>query len=511
MNNSTNDLISNQNFDGDSDTSSLLNSTLNAIREGILVVDLKGKIVFYNNKFLEIWSIPKEIIIDRDDKKTMSYALNQLKDPDKFVHKVNQLYSDIYASSIDILEFKDGRKIERFSQPQINNNTPSGRVWSFFDISETVIIEDNLIKERDLLQALLDNIPDTIYFKDKDSKFTRVNKAQAKILGITDPAEAIGKSDFDFFEIAHATAAFNDEQKIIKEKIPLIAKVEKIRIAEGDYRWVTATKVPIINKLGNCLGIVGISRDITATKLAEEKLESYSQELKELNASKDKLFSIIAHDLRSPFNPLLGLSEIIVNDFEDLTPQEIRDYNKEIYYTLKNAFNLLENLLSWSRLETGKMKFSPEKVNLYEKTVNVINLLSGNAKLKAITLTNRVDKNSYVSADPNMLHSIIQNLTANSIKFSNKDGIIEIYSKKINENWIQITVSDNGIGMTEAQKENLFGLSVNSTKGTNDEKGTGLGFMICKEMIEKHGGSISVESKLGEGTSISFLMPHYIY
>lgn len=508
MNNNINDIIPPQNSENLIDaTSSLLNSTLNSIREGILVVDLKGKIVFYNKKFLEIWNVPYDIINEADDIKLLSYVLNQLIDPDKFIEKVNQLYADPSASSKDILAFKDGRTIERFSQPQLFNNIPTGRVWSFFDITETVVIEDNLIKERDLLQALLDNIPDTIYFKDKDSKFTRINKAQAMVLGISDPAEAIGKSDFDFFEIGHATAAFNDEQRIIQDKIPLIAKVEKIRIAEGDYRWVTATKVPIINKLGNCIGLVGISRDITATKLAEEKLESYSQELKELNASKDKLFSIIAHDLRSPFNPLLGLSEIIVNESESLTTEEIIDYNKEIYYTLKNAFNLLENLLSWSRLETGKMKFSPEKVNLHEKTVSVINLLSGNAKVKSISLSNKVDNNFYVSADPNMLHSILQNLVANSIKFSNRDGLIEVYSKKFNDNFIQITVSDNGIGMTESQRDNLFGLSVNSTKGTNDEKGTGLGFMICKEMIEKHGGSISVESKLGEGTSISFLMP----
>lgn len=511
MKNKTNDLIPHQNLEIESDfTSFLLNSTLNSIREGILVVDLKGKIVFYNKKFLEIWNVPEEIMHERNDEKTLSYVLNQLLDPDKFIEKVNQLYADVFASSEDILVFKDGRTIERFSQPQLSNNIPTGRVWSFFDITETIIIEDNLIKERDLLQALLDNIPDTIYFKDKDSKFTRINKAQATVLGISDPVEAIGKSDFDFFEIAHATAAFKDEQKIIQEKIPLIAKVEKIRNAEGNYRWVTATKVPIISKFGNCIGLVGISRDITATKLTEEKLESYSQELKELNASKDKLFSIIAHDLRSPFNPLLGLSEIIVNESDSLTTEEIRDYNKEIYYTLKNAFNLLENLLSWSRLETGKMKFSPEKVSLYDKTVSVINLLSGNAKLKSITLSNKVDKNSFVSADPNMLHSILQNLIANSIKFSNRDGVIDVYSKKSNDNFVQITVSDNGIGMTGSQRDNLFGLNVNSTKGTNDEKGTGLGFMICKEMIEKHGGTISVESKLGEGTKISFLIPFFV-
>jgi PAS domain S-box-containing protein len=489
------------------ETTSLLNSTLNSIKEGILVVNLKGKIIFFNKKFLEIWNIPEEIICEKNDDKTIKYVLQQLKYPDKFIEKIDELYSDLSAESHDLIEFNDGRYIERYSQPLTINNIATGRVWSFLDITDKIIIKESLDKEKELFQILLDNIPDTIYFKDKNSKFIRVNKAQANTLGISDPKESVGKSDMDFFEIGHATDAYEDEQKIMQSKIPLIAKVENIRTAEGTYRWVTATKVPIIDNHGRCTGLVGISRDITSYKLTEEKLEKYSEELKGLNAAKDKLFSIIAHDLRSPFSSLLGLSEIVLDDFETLSRDEIKGYNIEIYNVLKNELTLLENLLNWSRLETGQMKLNRERINLYTKTESVISLLSVNAKLKDIDLLNETAKDIFISADPNMLHSVLQNLIANSIKFTNKGGLIKVNSENMRNDFIQITVSDNGIGMTKDQIKNLFGLTATSTRGTNDEKGTGLGLMICKEMVERHGGIISAKSETGKGTDISFTMP----
>ena len=252
---------------------------------------------------------------------------------------------------------------------------------------------------------------------------------------------------------------------------------------------------------------IGIDRDITERKLAEKKMEKYSQELKELNASKDKLFSIIAHDLKSPFNPLLGISEIIVNNFESLSQEEIKNYNKAIYNALKNEYVLLENLLNWSRLESGQLNFYPEKINLYDKTESVLNLLSGNAKIKEIILFNNTGTNVFVLADPNMLHSILQNLIANSIKFTNKLGLIKIFSAATSNDKIIITVSDNGIGMTNDQINCLFELSDSSTEGTYNEKGTGLGLMICKGMVERHGGTLLVESEFNKGTSISFTLP----
>jgi PAS domain S-box-containing protein len=250
-----------------------------------------------------------------------------------------------------------------------------------------------------------------------------------------------------------------------------------------------------------------IIHDITKRKLVEEKLKKYSEELIKLNAGKDKMFSIIAHDLRGPFNPLLGISEIMANDFKSLSKKELKYYSKEIFNSLKNIYKLLENLLSWSRIETGQMQFNPEKINIYEKTENVINLLSEISKSKDISVFNETCKDIFVTADPTMLNSVMQNLIGNSIKFTYNGGSLRVFAEEINNGFIKVTVSDNGVGMDDKQIKNLFKLSVTSTRGTNNEKGTGLGLMICKEMVEKNGGTISVKSEAGKGTDISFTIP----
>ena len=293
-----------------------------------------------------------------------------------------------------------------------------------------------------------------------------------------------------------------------------LKSLEQESAFQGYFSWIRPDgKENIIEYLGKPIiwrGMkytIGIDRDITEQKIAERKLEKYSHELQVLNAGKDKLFSIIAHDLRSPFSSLLGLSYIMVNEFKSLTPEELKDYNNDIYNSLKKQYALLENLLNWSRLETGQMDFDPEKINLFDKTENVISLLSGNAKLKDIVLFNGTYKDIIVSADSNMLHSVLQNLISNSIKFTNKGGLIKIYSEDAGDNFIQITISDNGVGMTSDQAKNLFGLTAASTFGTNNEKGTGLGLMICKDMVERHGGTIYTNSELSKGTRISFTLP----
>jgi PAS domain S-box-containing protein len=485
---------------------SLLNSAINAIGEGILVVNTRNKITYYNTKFLKMWKIPEALIALNRVEELVKFTSGQLKDKKIFIESVVQLSHEPYMEGKEILELKDGRYIERFSRPQIMKGKAVGRVWSFLDVTERVLFDDLLSKERDLLQALMNNIPDTIYFKDKESKFTRINKAQAKLLGVNHPSEAMGKTDFDYFEPEHARQAFEDEQKMMESKEGLIAKVEKIRCAGGEYRWVTATKVPFLDKDGNVTGLVGISRDITSSKIAEEKLAKYSQELNELNASKDKLFSIIAHDLRSPFGPLLGLSEILDKDYDSLSTEEIKDYNHEINRALKNQFGLLEDLLNWSRMETGKIIVSKSELNLFEKVNKVTNLMNANAKNKNISLIIQVYNNPVVFADADMLHSIVQNLLSNAIKFTRPGGCINISSLDAGD-FVEVTIEDNGIGIREEDIKNIFGINCFTTYGTNKEKGTGLGLLICKEMVEKNGGTIRVESVYGKGSKFIFTLP----
>ncbi|MGE5351453.1 MAG: ATP-binding protein [Acidobacteriota bacterium] len=370
--------------------------------------------------------------------------------------------------------------------------------------AENQVILQELAFEKDLLYSLMNHIPDTIYFKDKDSRFVRVNRAQAQVLGLNDPEEAIGKSDFDFFTKKHASEAFQDEQKIIATGKALIAKVEKIRRADGQYRYVSATKVPITDYRGNYIGIVGVSRDVTEVRKAEDKIKKYSEELAKTNSSKDKFFSIIAHDLKSPFTSLLGISDFLSSHIDELAIEEVKVLSESISRSANGIFRLLENLLQWARLQTGRLKFSPEILNLSDIVRSVIELYQDQIEKKEIILENRIPEQILVFADKNMTAAVIRNLVSNAIKFTKPGGRIALFSSVQND-LVNVSVCDEGIGISDSVKDKLFRIDeCVSTEGTANEKGTGLGLVLSKEFVEKNGGTIRLESVPGQGSEFTF-------
>jgi len=250
-----------------------------------------------------------------------------------------------------------------------------------------------------------------------------------------------------------------------------------------------------------------LTNEVKMRKEAEQQLIKYTEELKESNAAKDKFFSIISHDLKGPFQGLLGYSEIFIEDYNMLSDEERVRYANDINSFGKEIHNFLANMLEWSRLETGTIKVEPENINLCDKVDDITRLLFATANNKQIILINNVDEKISVFADDSMLSSIIQNLISNGIKFTNIGGSITIDSTIINDK-VEVRISDTGIGMTEEVKNKLFKVgSHHTTKGTNNEGGTGLGLLLCKEMIEKNGGEIKVESELNKGTSFIFTLP----
>lgn len=242
--------------------------------------------------------------------------------------------------------------------------------------------------------------------------------------------------------------------------------------------------------------------NILSTQLAQSE-----EELKELNASKDKFFSILAHDLKSPFGGLLGYMELLVEDFDTLTLDEIKEFVGRVRTMVVNIYDLTKNLLDWSRLQNGRMECSIERHNVHEAVSYTANLINANARNKGIAIINNVDKSVNVLADNMMLNLVFQNLLSNAIKFTPRDGKITISSKPIGI-FHEIQIVDTGIGMSEATLQKVFRIeSVHTTLGTENEKGTGLGLILCKEMIERQKGAISVQSKLNEGTTFSFILP----
>lgn len=236
----------------------------------------------------------------------------------------------------------------------------------------------------------------------------------------------------------------------------------------------------------------------------EQKLREYSNELKELVATKDKLFSIISHDLKSPIQGIMGLSELLVEDLDILSPDELKEDLMEINNSVKSLYKLIENLLDWSRFQTGRMKLKPITLNAFILVDNVINTLIQTAKLKNINIYNDVDPNHFIVGDENLLRSLFHNLISNAIKFTNPKGEITIKSEdKISK--IFFVVSDNGIGISQENLDKIFKFDSSvTTVGTNNEKGTGLGLVLCKEIVNAHKGNIHIESEVGKGTKISF-------
>lgn len=238
-----------------------------------------------------------------------------------------------------------------------------------------------------------------------------------------------------------------------------------------------------------------------------EAIKKYTDELKQLNATKDKFFSIIAHDLRNPFITIMGFSDLLLADYYELTDEERLYYIDEMKKSSEVSHNLLQNLLQWSRSQTGRIEFHPQQLNLTNIVHDNIELSKLSAERKNIELINEITSSVFVFADEDMIKTVIRNLLSNALKFTQKSGKVKISCKDENK-LIRVKVEDTGIGMPDEVKKNLFRLDVShSTIGTDSEAGTGLGLILCKEFIEKNGGNIFVESEVGKGSSFSFSLP----
>lgn len=237
-------------------------------------------------------------------------------------------------------------------------------------------------------------------------------------------------------------------------------------------------------------------------------LERNNKDLDELNRTKDKFFSIIAHDLKNPLNVLIGLSDLIIARFEEMEKAKMLNMIVCMNESSKNLYDLLLNLLEWSRSQSKSIKFSPRYIDLKEIFNSNISLLKDSASKKEITIDTSIKSHKSVWGDQNMVNTVVRNLVSNAIKFTDKDGVITLSAKEAGEGMVKVSVSDTGVGMTEMQIDNLFRIDKNnSTNGTANEKGTGLGLIISKEFVEVNGGVISVESEKGTGTVFSFTLP----
>ncbi len=242
-------------------------------------------------------------------------------------------------------------------------------------------------------------------------------------------------------------------------------------------------------------------------KKSKDIINEQNINLSELNATKDKFFSIIAHDLKNPISNFRDLTKVLVENFGSLSDSDKVEYLTMMNKSSERLFSLLENLLEWSRSQRGLIQFSPIQLDLNYIIDNIISLMTPLAQKKEISLVKNINSNINIVADVNMLNTVIRNIVSNSIKFTETNGNITVGAKNF-DNYIEVFIEDSGIGISPENISKLFHIDSNiSTLGTSNEKGTGIGLILCKEFIEKHNGKIWVESEVGKGTKFTFVIP----
>jgi PAS domain S-box-containing protein len=400
---------------------------------------------------------------------------------------------------------------------------------------ELALLVGELAHEHELLHSLMDTLPDYIYFKDRTSRFTRLNKAHARAFGLSDPTCAIGKSDFDFFTNEHAQQAFADEQEIMETGQPILGKEEKETWPDGHVSWVSTTKMPLRDTHGHITGLVGMSRDITDRMRAEEELKRYAADLeaardvqeqntRELtkafdelgmakvraeaaNQAKSEFLANMSHEIRTPLNGILGMSELLS---ETRLSAEQAEYLTMLKYSTDVLLTLVNDILDFSKIEGRKITLDTIEFKLPESLGDTLKSLAFRASQKGIELSCSLSPQvpEYLIGDPGRLRQIILNLVGNAIKFTERGKVViqvEVDSQSEDHAMLHFAVRDTGIGIPPEKQQIIFGAFEQADGSTTRRYGgTGLGLAITSHLVKLMGGRIWVESSAGHGSIFHF-------
>lgn len=390
------------------------------------------------------------------------------------------------------------------------NSKPARIIGSATDITERKNYEEAIRKSEEKFRKIFESSGIGIATLAPDGHFSKINSSFCEILGYTE-TELIGMNFRNITHPGDIEKSLELTKELLKNESLEGKSLEKRYLHKsGDLVWALTT-ISLIRDIDNKPQFfIAQVQDITKRKKFEEQLIKYTEELKLLNASKDKFFSIISHDLRSPFNSLLGLTEYISQSYDEMTPQDIKSSISSIYNSSRQVYGLILNLLEWSMIQSGRIKVDKTVINLKELGNEIKNLYEEAANQKQLELTINISEEIFVYADKYMIDTIIRNFVSNSIKFTNPGGKI-IVKGIINGDNAEVSVTDSGIGISIENQKNLFRIDEQFRReGTAKEKGTGLGLILCKEFIEKNNGVLWVESEEGKGSRFSFTVPRYL-
>lgn len=395
-------------------------------------------------------------------------------------------------------------KMEESQILKLNHELSIHQIELELQNSELIIAKEELEEAIEKYTDLYDFAPTGYITLSREGQIIRLNLSASKMLG--KEQQNLLNNTFNFF--------IKDDMKLnfsyfIKEifETQTEQNCEITLLKKNGITLISAYLVGVISKNPEYCDISMI--DITEIKLAEIKLKALNKELEQSigsNADKELFISLLAHDLRNPFGVLLGYTELLLGDLRSHDMAYLENLILEIYHSAQNSYSLLEDLLKWSRIRNGRYPFELQKISFNKMCSDVLNIFSPLTSAKKISINCVDDKGISLMADGEMLKAILRNLVSNAIKFTNYNGTIKIEAERIDSN-VLFSVSDNGTGIEPERKDHLFEISQPSTSGSANETGTGLGLLICKEFVEKHGGKIWVESEVGKGSVFYFNIP----
>lgn len=472
--------------------------------EYVALHDRDGKYLFLNH-FAEGFSM-KDI-----EGKTYTHFLSDDSKPvyEQAFNKAKQTNANQYIEYSALGDNRIFRHYESHFVPMFENNEFVNMMVIARDITEHKRAEAEILKSKQQYDNLVSKIPVGVYIlRTKPDDTFALEYASPKMAEMLDlSVESLLAHHETIFKAIHPDD-LEDFSRLnmngIRQKQPFDWKGRIV--VKGGEKWLHISSMPQQVENGEVLWH-GLIVDITKRMHDEAEIKLKNEELQNLNATKDKFFSIIAHDLKSPFNSIVGFSGLLVELVQENNFDGIREYTKIVHESASQAMDLLMNLLEWSRSQTGRMTFKPVVSDMSSLINNATELFGDSARLKSITIRTELPTDSMVLVDQIMMGTVLRNLISNAIKFTRPGGQILVSAEQREGEW-WVSVSDNGIGIKKDDVKKLFRLEENyTTLGTNNEKGTGLGLILCKEFVEKHGGKIWVESEEGNGSTFSFTIP----